>query len=975
MPRKSYDDGSFVNWIGDKIENDSGVDSYRQCVVNEFVVSIGDFVYICNPDHPLSVQQYDIVRITHLYEILDPLAVDFKYQAVVDIYRRPSLLPDEIGNLVSDLDFSREVVLDPIVDPYSLPLNAIRGKCTVMFSEPDQSIADTMANLTQIRSKRHVYICRYKIVSQNGKLSLVAVKQYEGTTPPSKLVVSPIKIVNKNSVQKVSRSIPYDNENIFSESESELDESSAQISMSKDKSSFTARRNLNSSLNEVADNYLTGSIVAMPSQQKDDLKITIKVSRKESSKNATDQSNTSSTPLKAIQYNNNNSELNNLPKRQSVSKRKNRPGSPSSPSKTPKTIQNQHGTPNRENIMVGTPKSILKSLSVRLKRTTLTSPRRRISFALKQDVKETVSSPSPPKNFSTSSSPDTPPLRRSKRRSSICHIDLVASPLDGNFVSFEDTSSILQTPKKTPRNTPNKSATKTIKTPKQTPSRTVKATPKKVVGRNLDLSFDEYDEYVPIETSLDDTMGTPPKKSRKKPNRTPSKTPKRSPSKRISSSSYKYYEESSEDSFVGVDEATPKKSRKTPNKTPKKTPKRTPSTRLSTLTPVILERKTSVRKDRSDVQLAQESLHVSAVPKTLPCRENEFRDAYKFIESKIVDETGGCMYISGVPGTGKTATITEVIKTLQLQAKRKKIPEFDFVAINGMRLTEPRQAYVQIYQQLTNAKATSEQAYSLLDRRFTTPNLNRKTTVLLVDELDILCNRRQDVIYNLLDWPSKKNAKLVVVTIANTMDLPERLLMGRVTSRLGLTRLTFQPYTHKQLQEVVQARLAGTNVFESDAVQLVARKVASISGDCRRALDICRRASEIAEADCAGKNVMVSMLHVQKAFNEMITNVKVLAIQQCSKHEQFFLQAVEAEVARTGVDETVFQQVYRQLESICALNGVTVPDQGIASRICSKLGTSRLLICEHSKASIHQKIMLNVSSDDIYYALRVSTDK
>lgn len=77
------------------------------------------------------------------------------------------------------------------------------------------------------------------------------------------------------------------------------------------------------------------------------------------------------------------------------------------------------------------------------------------------------------------------------------------------------------------------------------------------------------------------------------------------------------------------------------------------------------------------------------------------------------------------------------------------------------------------------------------------------------------------------------------------------------------------------------------------------RKVASISGDCRRALDICRRATEIAEADCRGKRVMVSMLHVQKAFNEMITNPKVLAIKGCSKYEKFFLQAVEAEVGCT----------------------------------------------------------------------------
>lgn len=47
--------------------------------------------------------------------------------------------------------------------------------------------------------------------------------------------------------------------------------------------------------------------------------------------------------------------------------------------------------------------------------------------------------------------------------------------------------------------------------------------------------------------------------------------------------------------------------------------------------------------------------------------------------------------------------------------------------------------------------------------------------------------------------------------------------MGRVTSRLGLTRLTFQPYSHKQLQEIVQKRLEGINTFNPDAIQLVAR--------------------------------------------------------------------------------------------------------------------------------------------------------
>lgn len=50
------------------------------------------------------------------------------------------------------------------------------------------------------------------------------------------------------------------------------------------------------------------------------------------------------------------------------------------------------------------------------------------------------------------------------------------------------------------------------------------------------------------------------------------------------------------------------------------------------------------------------------------------------------------MYISGVPGTGKTATVTAVIRNLQEMSD----VEFEYVSLNGMRLTEPRQAYVEV---------------------------------------------------------------------------------------------------------------------------------------------------------------------------------------------------------------------------------------------------------------------------------------
>ena len=71
-------------------------------------------------------------------------------------------------------------------------------------------------------------------------------------------------------------------------------------------------------------------------------------------------------------------------------------------------------------------------------------------------------------------------------------------------------------------------------------------------------------------------------------------------------------------------------------------------------------------------------------------------------------------------------------------------------------------------------------------------------------------------------------------------------MMRRVQSRLGLSRETFSPYTFKQLEEIVRSRLGPnlSRMFEDSGLGFIARKVASLSGDARRCLEICRQAVE-----------------------------------------------------------------------------------------------------------------------------------
>ncbi|RPB00380.1 hypothetical protein L873DRAFT_1788979 [Choiromyces venosus 120613-1] len=130
-----------------------------------------------------------------------------------------------------------------------------------------------------------------------------------------------------------------------------------------------------------------------------------------------------------------------------------------------------------------------------------------------------------------------------------------------------------------------------------------------------------------------------------------------------------------------------------------------------------------------------------------------------------------------------------------------------------------------------------------------TPSLRSVPCVVLMDYLDQLFTRCQGVMYNFFNRPGGRHSKLTVLAIANTMDLPERTLRNKISSRLGLTRITFPGYTHFRLMTIIQSCLEGVsgNMVDADAVQVGSRKLTAISGDARRALDICRRAIEMVE--------------------------------------------------------------------------------------------------------------------------------
>jgi len=209
-----------------------------------------------------------------------------------------------------------------------------------------------------------------------------------------------------------------------------------------------------------------------------------------------------------------------------------------------------------------------------------------------------------------------------------------------------------------------------------------------------------------------------------------------------------------------------------------------------------------------------------------------------------------------------------------------------------------------------------------------------------LDELDKLVTKKQTVLYNFFDWPTKRTSNLIVIGIANTFDLPERLF-PRVYSRLGRDRLTFAPYTRQQLLSIMMARLETLeDVFDCDAIQFCAAKVASVSGDARRAVHIVRRATEIAEKQEfeQGKRCMVNVRHLEATIAEMSVSHYVEVIRACSFYEKLVIFSLFTELRQTGASTSPLNRIFVRLQGIDE-----TPSQSIISEICVRLSSSRLI--------------------------------
>ena len=254
-----------------------------------------------------------------------------------------------------------------------------------------------------------------------------------------------------------------------------------------------------------------------------------------------------------------------------------------------------------------------------------------------------------------------------------------------------------------------------------------------------------------------------------------------------------------------------------------------------------------------------------SAPGKLIGREEEREELATYLGERIEGGKGGCLYISGAPGTGKSALLNETLEGIEHNGAAGVKKTY----VNCMVVKDPKGIYARLLEEFWNTEemgnVESKDGMDELERLFIGPQQGKSGVYLVVlDEIDHLLTKDQEILYHIFEWSLAKNSHLILIGIANALDLTDRFLPRLKARNLKPQLLPFQPYDAKQIAEVITFRLRSLLPEDAKdktyvpyvhpaAIQLCARKVAAHTGDLRKAFDMCRRGLELLDSELKEK--------------------------------------------------------------------------------------------------------------------------
>ncbi|KJZ73526.1 hypothetical protein HIM_07082 [Hirsutella minnesotensis 3608] len=334
-----------------------------------------------------------------------------------------------------------------------------------------------------------------------------------------------------------------------------------------------------------------------------------------------------------------------------------------------------------------------------------------------------------------------------------------------------------------------------------------------------------------------------------------------------------------------------------------------------------------------------------AEPGQLVGREAEREQLSQFLDRCSSTSPSGCLYVSGAPGTGKSAMITEMTERL---ADAEGIRS---AFINCMSIKSSKDLYSTLLSALgLDGGATEASAIAALQQAFCPKSKSSVVYQVTLDEIDHILTLGLESLYRVFEWSLQKSSRLVLIGIANALDLTDRFLPRLKSKNLKPELLPFLPYTAAQVKNIIITRLkslmpAGKEGYvpfiHPAAIELCSRKVSSQTGDLRKAFEICRRALDLVEAETRSKHEqearerMLQMTPSKKPLGEninrassagsgnvlqwMTASLKALTAETAPRASIAHLNKVTAAAFSNGTTQRLKTLNLQQKAALCAL--------------------------------------------------------
>ena len=251
----------------------------------------------------------------------------------------------------------------------------------------------------------------------------------------------------------------------------------------------------------------------------------------------------------------------------------------------------------------------------------------------------------------------------------------------------------------------------------------------------------------------------------------------------------------------------------------------------------------------------------SADPGRLVGRDEERDELNSFVRKGIESKGGRSLYVSGPPGTGKSALVGEICNGF------RETVDVQMAYINCMSVKSSKDIYSKLIEDLADdSMVKGEDGIPTLQALFVPKKKSPgQVYVVTLDEIDHLLTLDLEILYTLFEWSLQRASRLVLIGIANALDLTDRFLPRLKARNLKPQLLPFLPYTAPQIASVLTAKLKSlafspegqpdyTPFVHHTAIQFCSKKVASQTGDLRKAFDIIRRAIDLIETETRQKH-------------------------------------------------------------------------------------------------------------------------